>query len=329
MAYRILVFLFFVSISSAFATEQLYVSSTQDLYKAIKLAHSKPELNRIILEPGVYQLTHRIVLKRDGLTLTGRKGALSTILKGKGMKKNQTPEVLIDVMASYITISGVTLKNSGNHLIQVRAEHDADFFHLSNCILQDSYEQLLKVSASKAIGHYSDDGKIENCVFEYTAGIGPQFYIGGIDAHRANNWLVKNNKFENIASPSGGVAEHAIHFWNNSSNNYVVDNIILNSDRGIGFGLGKSQNQGGVIKGNYIIHTVKNHPYADAGIILESSPDTVIKNNTILLYHDYPNAIEYRFPSTTNISIIQNKTNRKIKKRDGASAYISRNVTLK
>lgn len=40
---------------------------------------------------------------------------------------------------------------------------------------------MLKVTGDKSAGYYPDKGKIENCVFEYRAGIGPQFYIGGID----------------------------------------------------------------------------------------------------------------------------------------------------
>lgn len=326
MKKRLSVILFFISIPSL-ASELLYVTSASELYKAIEVAHKEPKIRQIVLAPGVYQISRRIALKRDRITLVGEKGPNDTILTGKGMKKSRSPEVLIDVMASNITISGITLKNSGNHLIQVRAENDADFFRLSNSILQDSYEQLLKVSGNAAAGHYSDNGIIEHCVFEYTAGIGPQFYIGGVDAHRAIDWQVRNNIFRNIASPSTHIAEHAIHFWQDSGGSHIVGNAIINSDRGIGFGLGKSelQHYGGLIERNTIVHTDMSHPFADVGIAIESSEGATIQNNTILLYSGYPNAVEYRFTSTTNVLIQNNKINKRIKKRDGATALLKAN----
>lgn len=169
---RLFTSLFFISIPSL-ASDLLYVSSTSELYKAVNLAHKEPKIKKIVLAPGIYHLGRRITLKRDQLTLVGEKGPKDTVLTGKGMRKSRSPEVLIDVLASHITVGGITLKNSGNHLIQVRAENNADFFHLKNSILQDSYEQMLKVSGDKSASHYSDNGIVEHCVFEYTAGIGP------------------------------------------------------------------------------------------------------------------------------------------------------------
>lgn len=62
------------------------------------------------------------------------------------MRKSLSPEVLIDVSASMFKLSGITLRESGNHLIQIRAEKDVDDFTLTNCVLQNSYEQMIKVS---------------------------------------------------------------------------------------------------------------------------------------------------------------------------------------
>jgi hypothetical protein len=66
---------------------------------------------------------------------------------------------------------------------------------------------------------------------------------------------------------------------------------------------------------------------ADVGISLESSPGTRVCNNTIYFDNSYPNAIEYRFDATRNVSIINNLSNRAITARDGASATVSSNVT--
>lgn len=322
------------SISSFGAAEKsfpkIFVNNTTELYQAVKKANRSSSGTDIVLAAGRYNITRRLQLTASHISLKSLSGdPKSVILFGRGMKKSNTTEVLIDVSGSHINLSGFTLEQSANHLIQVRAENNADNFTLSNCVLRDSYEQLLKVSATHTDkAEYSDDGRVANCLFEYTAGIGPQFYIGGIDAHRSRNWTVNGNTFKNIASPSQHVAEHAVHFWRKSSNITVTNNTIEDCDRGIGFGLGHDpikQTNGGLIENNVIRSKNLLHPYADAGIILEASPNVQIINNLIFIEGNYPNAIEYRFAATKNVVIKGNVTNKSIVSRDGGQAELSGN----
>ena len=201
----------------------------------------------------------------------------------------------------------------------IATQGDNLFVH--NVKFQNTYEQMLKGTSA---GDGADNGIVQCSLFEYPAGIGPQFYIGGLDIHKGDNWIVRDNIFKNIASPSGSLAEHAVHFWNSSSNNTVERNWIINCDRGIGFGLGNSPNQGGLIRNN-MIYNDGTHPFHDGGIGLESSPDTRVFNNTV--YIEYPNAIEYRFAATTNVVITNNLTNKLIKSRNDGQASLTTNYT--
>jgi hypothetical protein len=309
-----------------------YVSTVNELSDALHKANKIGGNTDIVLSDGQYQINQRLRIIGSHIQLRSASGDPSTvILSGQGMKKSSSVEVLIDVSGSHTSLSGFTLERSANHLIQIRAENDADSFSLSNCVLRDSYEQLLKVSAShQKDSPYADDGHIENCLFEYSAGIGPQYYIGGIDAHRSRNWQVIGNTFKNIASPSIHVAEHAIHFWRKSANITVVNNVIENCDRGIGFGLGDNianQTVGGLIETNIIKSSNPSHKFADAGIILEASPNVQIINNVVWIEGSYPRAIEYRFPTTKNVIIQNNITNKSISSRHGGQAKLIDNET--
>lgn len=326
------IFAVFISMTTqihlAAAKESIFAENAEQLYRAVDLVN-KGEVNNIIIANGNYHIPNRLTILADNVTLSGAGASSeSVVINGNGMTQSTYVNVIFDISGSNVKIENLTLQNVSNHLIQLRAENNADNVHLSNVRLLNSYEQMIKVSGGSGPDlPTSDNGIIENCLFEYTEGVGPQYYIGGIDAHRAHNWIVKNNTFKNIASPNQHIAEHAVHFWNFSKNNTVINNTIINSDRGIGFGMGDKahQNEGGIIANNTIIHDNPKHPFADVGIILESSPGTVVRDNYILINHDYPNAIEYRYPATKNVKIEHNYTNRRIAARDGATATLVNN----
>lgn len=304
--------------------KSIIAANVHEIYQALDIAHKRKGYTNILIKNGTYKLPSTLVIREPAITLTSLSGQRDkVILTGNGMKPGTGVDNLIYVSAAHFTLSGITLEQAGNHLIQISGSDNADYFSLSNCVLRDAYEQLLKVSFGGAIS--ADYGVVENCIFKYTAGIGPQWYIGGIDAHGAKYWKVKNNIFNDIASPENKIAEHAIHFWNGSSQNVIEHNIIFECDRGIGFGMGKKGNQGGAISKNIIIHTKKYNRIADVGIILENSPDTLIDRNYIYLSHAYPNAIEYRFIETKAVVIQRNITNKKITSRDGGEAWLSQN----
>ena len=301
------------------------VRNAAELQSAVSAANSGGDTD-IKLEDGTYTLDHALWVEAEGVTVSSVSGNRSAVaIEGAGM--NGSVSHVFGVAGSNFTLQNVTLRKVANHAIQIHGEMNVNSPIIRNVHIQDTYEQMIKVSydASQP-NNGSQNGLVENCLFEYTAGIGPQYYIGGVDAHNATNWIIRDNEFRNISSPSQDVAEHAVHFWSNSQNTLVERNLIINCDRGIGFGLGDRGHLGGIIRNNMIYHDA-SEGFADVAIALESATNAQVYNNTIYMEHGYPNAVEYRFAATTGLTIANNLSNKAITARESASAEVSNNVT--
>ena len=301
------------------------VTTTAELVRAVALANAGGD-NDIEVADGVYTLSQALWIGADGITVRGSSGNRDAVIIEGGGMYGSVPHGF-EVAASGFTLENVTVRRVANHGIQVHGELDADGPVIRNVRIQDTFEQMLKVSYdadNPSVG--SDNGLVEGCLFEYTNDYGPQWYIGGVDAHQAKGWIIRDNVFRRIRSPGGAVAEHAVHFWSDSQDTLVERNLIVNCDRGIGFGLGDRGHLRGVIRNNMIYHD-DSDGFGDVGIGLESSPETQVYNNTIYMEHDYANAVEYRFTATTGVFIANNLTNRLIRERNEASAELHNNVT--
>lgn len=303
--------------------EEVIVTTTQELKNAIIQANNSGGNMTVLIADGTYQIASPSwypYITASNVVFRSQSGNRDdVILTGTGMM-SVAPGVenCLYAIGDNITIADLTIREVGNHGIAVQG--DNLFVH--NVKIQNTFEQMLKGTGG---GDGADDALVQCSLFEYPAGIGPQFYIGGLDIHKGDNWLVRDNIFKNIQSPSGSLAEHAIHFWNNGSNNTIERNWIINCDRGIGFGLGSSPNEGGEIRNN-MIYNDGTGIFNDVGIGLETSPNTKVYNNTIFL-ESYPNAIEYRFEATNNVLITNNLTNKLIKSRNGGQATLTTNIT--
>ena len=315
--------------SSAISAVSVEVATTQQLYAEVSAANQRGGNTVILINSGTYRLTEGLSLTAPFITLRGQGSDRSqVIIEGDALSPSAQVGSVISVYASDATIENLTLQKCRWHIIQIHGEYNADRTTIRNCILRDSYEQIVKVTVDLANTSISgDNGLVENNLFEYSAGIGPQYYIGGIDAHAAKNWIVRNNIFKYIISPDSRISEFAIHFWNSSADNLVEKNIIIDCDRGVGFGLDQRPNSGGVIRNNMIYHSADNGAHADTAIALTESPNTQVYNNTIFHEHAYPSAIEYRFDSTTGVYIANNLTNKSISARNGATGQIEHNIT--
>lgn len=320
----------FLSLPARAQATSVTVGTVTELHNAINAANSAGGNRTIMLRDGTYSINDTLYINAPGISIVGASGnRQAVVIQGDAMSGSARIANVIRVAASNFKLQDVTVQKSGWHLIQIVGEENADSPIIRNCILRDAYEQMVKVSFNAATPSVtSDNGLVENCIFEYTAGIGPQYYIGGIDAHGAKNWVVRNNTFRSIISPSGSVAEFAVHFWNGSANNTVEKNLIVNCDRGIGFGMeGKTPNNGGVIRNNMIYHAANAGQFADTGIALVESPNSQVYNNTIIMDNSFPWGIEYRFTSTSGVLIANNLSNKPVMSRDGASGTVAKNVS--
>lgn len=292
------------------------VSTTEELKAAINRANTSGNMT-ILMENGEYEIASSSwypYITANKIMFRSLSGIRDSVrVKGSGMKVCSGAENVFHLVGDNIIIADITVGECGNHGICV--EGDSVLIH--NVRIQNTYEQMIKGTDA---GDGADDGIIEYCLLEYTAGIGPQYYIGGIDIHEGNNWIIRDNEFYHIRSPETDIAEHAIHFWNNSENIIIERNKIVNCDRGIGFGLGSSGCQGGIIRNN-MVHTSR-----DVGIGLETSPRTKVFNNSVYT-ENYHNSIEYRFTATRGVEIYNNLTNKNITSRDGGSGEVQNNLS--
>ncbi|WP_119393273.1 right-handed parallel beta-helix repeat-containing protein [Salinibius halmophilus] len=287
--------------------------------------------NRIILlQPGNYDLPETVFVRETANNLTLR--SLSTNYRDTAITGNAYNNMFL-VRGDYFTLEGLTLGGTShserkfvrNHIVQLQGEKDADYLTLRDNRFIDSFEQMIKVSTSSDRTKSGDYGLVENNLFEFTDGKAPQWYTGGIDAHNANHWVVRGNTFRHIHInhlADTRLTEGAIHFWSNSRDTLIENNIIYNVDRGIMLGLTSSSGHNGAIVRNNMIMTNN-----DVGIYLASATNVDVYNNSIWLNSNYANAIEYRFDGSQNNLIVNNLTNAQVRSRNGGQATVINNVT--
>lgn len=322
--------MFFMAAAAAlmlipWSSQAMVVNSAAELADAIAGANAGGD-SLIELNDGIYNIDSGMWVSASGVTVRSVSGNRDAVLiLGQGMEGGVSH--VFWAAASGFTVRDVTLGKVANHAVQVHGDMGASDFRMINCRVIDTGEQMLKVSYDPGRPDMrSYNGLVEGCLFEFTAGIGNQWYTGGVDAHQATGWVIRGNIFRGIRSPSESVAEHAVHFWSDSVDTIVEKNLIINCDRGIGFGLGDRGHRGGVIRNNMIYHD-PSEGFADVGIGLESATGAQVYNNTIYMEHSYPYAIEYRFGSTSGCFIANNLTNRAIASREGGQADLQANVT--
>jgi hypothetical protein len=207
---------------------------------------------------------------------------------------------------------------------------------IRNVVVRDIGDQFIKANPGPG-GCGVDEGIVEDSVFEYSQAA-PDTYTNAIDVHFGAGWTIRGNTFRNFHMGAGGLVGPAILMWNGSRDTIVEGNIFIDNVRDIALGLSPvttsaapvsnaalPDHRGGRISGNTVTRR-PGLPGADVAIAVADSPRTRIERNTVTTAGGYPNAIEYRFPRTTEVVITGNDLEGRIVARDGASATVSGNV---
>jgi hypothetical protein len=328
LSFHTMLFVILYSVMPCQAT--VVVNSTSELVNAVNNANSGGDRD-IRVADGYYNLDGNYLrIAADDISVRSESGKRGQVILDGSYKTTE----IFQIVASNITIAGMTLKKAYYHPVHIMAtsDHDVDHVIIRDLHIIDPGQQAIKINQDSAKSHSVINGLIENCLVELTdAGrqevwtINGSCYTGGIDGHHTINLTVRDNEIRGFWC-SGGLSEHGVHLWSFSTGTVVERNLITDCDRGIGFGLGTSGHINGIIRNNMIWHGA-DHNYSDVGIGLESAPGAQVYNNTIYHEHPYPNAIEYRFTDSSGIAISNNLCNRAITSRDGATASLSSNYT--
>jgi hypothetical protein len=294
------------------------VSDAGELTSAVSTANSTGGNITILLENGTYQINSPLFVDANNVTFRSvSEDRDSVTVRGNGISIE--PNTVFLIYGSGCTIADLTAGWVNGNAVRIGPDMDDCLLH--NLRLVDTGEQMVVVESDAWSGPLSERGIMRWCLLEYTAGLGPGEYIGGIMAHQSTDWHVHHNSIRGINNPHGPVAGPAILFWNDSANTLIEHNVIYNCDRGIFLGLGMEQSHiGGMVRNN-MVHTVRA-----AGIVLHSTPSASLYNNTVYTVN-YSASIEYRFPATQNVSIINNLTNKVISELTGATGVLETNFT--
>jgi len=305
----------------------------------------------IVLADGTYDL-HGTYLwfGTPGVTLRSASGNREAVI----LDGNYETTEIGHIAASNVTIADLTLRRAYYHPIHVASTSDADVLNtlIYNLHIVDPGQQAVKINPGAA-GHYPDDGVIACSHIELTdAGrpyiwdINGSCYTGGVDAHQARGWVIRDNLIEGFWCPTG-LSEHGIHLWRGCRDTVVERNILRENARGIGFGLATSgqartypddpcpsagggyvDHYGGIIRNNFVFASrselFESQYGFDCGVCLWQACGAQVLHNTVASMQPPFSSIEWRFDHT-DVDIVNNLATHRLRDR-GGTARLSGNL---
>jgi hypothetical protein len=266
----------------------------------------------------------------------------------------QTTEI-ITVAASDVTIADLTIRRAATHPIHVVSTDGGDTLNtlIYNVHIVDPREQAIKINPNQG-GYFVDGGEIACCHIELTdtgrSNVQPNpggCYTGGVDAHQARGWVIRDNVIEGFWCDTG-LSEHAVHCWRGCRDTLVERNLLLNNARGVGFGLatsGEARTYGddpcpgvsgyighydGIVRNNFIFANdsalLSSPDGFDCGICFWSACGARALHNSIVSTGENFSSIEWRFSTSAGVEVTNNIVTHAPRERDGASATVDGNL---
>jgi hypothetical protein len=324
----------------------VHVSTVTELENAVNGATSG---TTILVANGTYHL-NGVYLRFDvpDVTLRSASGDRQAVV----LDGNYSTTEIVQIVASDVTIADLTLREAYYHPIHVMTASGGDTLNtlIYNVHIVDPGEQAIKINPAAA-GYFPDEGVIACSHIELTDSGRPHIrnncYTGGVDAHQARDWVIRDNVIEGFWCDSG-LSEHGIHMWRGCRDTLVERNVLRENARGIGFGLAESgsgrtypdnpcpgasggyvDHYGGIIRNNFVFASrselFSSASGFDCGICLWQACGAQVLHNTVASTQDpAASSIEWRFDHT-DVDIVNNLATYRLWDR-GGTARLSGNL---
>ncbi len=327
------------------------VSTVTELQNAVNNSTSN---TTILLTDGIYNLDGVYLrFAVPNVTLRSASGNRENVVLDDNY--NTTAGEIIQIVASNVTIADLTLREAYYHPIHVMSSESGDTTGtlIYNVHIVDPGEQAIKINpyTGENALYFPDDGVIACSHIELTDAGRPHIrndcYTGGVDAHQAQDWVIRDNLIEGFWCDSG-LSEHGIHLWRSCRDTLVERNELRDNARGIGFGLATSgsgirtyaddpcpgagggyvDHYGGIIRNNFVFANDSGlfaSEYGfDCGICLWNACGARVLHNTVASTQAPFSSIEWRF-DYTDVDIINNLVSHDLTDRGGTS-YLEANL---
>jgi hypothetical protein len=324
------------------------VSTVVQLLEAVSNAVSNTTIR---VADGDYHLAGQVLqLDVPHVTLRSASGDRGTVT----LDGDYITTEIVQVVASSVTIADLTLREARFHPIHVMSAAGSDTVNtlIYNVRIIDPGQQAVKINPV-AGGYYPDDGVIACSRIELTDtgrphvwDINGSCYTGGIDAHQARGWIVRDNLIGGFWCEDG-LAEHGVHFWRGSRDTLIERNRLVDNARGVGFGLdeagvgrsypdnpcpsaggGYVDHYGGIIRNNFVFASREelfgSEFGFDCGLCLWQACGAHVLHNTVVSTRDPFSSVEWRFDHT-DVDIVNNLVSYRLLDR-GGSARLSGNL---